>query len=148
VVDAITPLVGPLLSAVSAQGHTIMDGLMRELRTLAQKHSLSVLVGAITFTLCPIPPTVPNQVINNTTSSYPNNPQSVFASTVRKPALGPSFTALTDATLWLSKYNPTEEMAMSDYDGSYTAHVAEVFRSRTTVTILIETPRLSALTLI
>lgn len=44
VVDTITPVLGPLLSAVSAQGHAIMDGLMREFRALAQKHSLSVLV--------------------------------------------------------------------------------------------------------
>lgn len=45
VVDAITPLLGPLLSAVSAQGHAIMDGMMRELRALAQRHSLPVLVN-------------------------------------------------------------------------------------------------------
>jgi hypothetical protein len=51
VVDAITPLLGPLLSPVSAQGHAIMDGLMRELRALAQKHLLPVLVGDIVIIL-------------------------------------------------------------------------------------------------
>jgi len=113
VVDAITPLLGPLLSGISAQGHAIMDGLMRELRALAQKHFLSVLV------------------INNTTSSYPSNPQSVFKSTIRKPALGPSFTALTDATLWLSQCNPASGEPVSHCDDGNTTHVAEVFRSRT-----------------
>ena len=54
-VDAITPLLGPLLSAVSAQGHAIMDGLMRELRALAQKYFLSVLVSIILLShLCSI----------------------------------------------------------------------------------------------
>jgi hypothetical protein len=72
-----------------------------------------------------------NQIINNTTSCYPStsNPQSVFESTTRKPALGPSFTALTDTTLWLSKY---DEEPMSNED-CFTSHAAEVFRSRTTV---------------
>jgi RAD51-like protein 3 len=58
---------------------------------------------------------------------------------MRKPALGPSFTALTDATLWLSQYDPTSGDSgepMSNRDGSFTAHVAEVFRSRTTVTLI------------
>jgi RAD51-like protein 3 len=136
VVDAITPLLGPLLSAVSAQGHVIMDGLMRELRALAQKHFLSVLVRDILLSYLPLFHSAHffYQVINNTTSSYPSDPQSVFNSTIRKPALGPSFTALTDVTLWLSQYNATGGEPMSNCDDSNTIHVAEVLRSRTNVT--------------
>lgn len=81
-----------------------------------------------------------NQVINNTTTSYStssnaSNPQPALKSAIRKPALGPSFTALTDATLLLSKYDQASREPMSDYDGNYTAHVAEVSRSRTNVSM-------------
>jgi len=51
VVDAVTPLLGPLLNVVSAHGHVIMDGLMRELRALARNRLLSVLVSNITAIL-------------------------------------------------------------------------------------------------
>lgn len=44
VVDTITPLLGPLLSAVSAQGHAIMSGLMRQLKDLAKRRNLSIFV--------------------------------------------------------------------------------------------------------
>lgn len=67
------------------------------------------------------------QVVNTSTKCTPHNPDSVFASTDRKPALGPSFTFLTDTTLWLAKRGSAE-------DGSAT-HVAEVFRSRLVVSL-------------
>lgn len=44
VIDAITPLLGPLLSAVSFQGHAIMTDFMRQLRTLARSLSLTIFV--------------------------------------------------------------------------------------------------------
>jgi hypothetical protein len=73
------------------------------------------------------------KIINNTTACNPSNSNSIFATTVKKPALGPSFSFLTDATLWLSTHSPTAvENAPEDDDGS-TIHVAEVFRSKTTV---------------
>ncbi|KAF4598443.1 hypothetical protein EYR38_006845 [Pleurotus pulmonarius] len=82
VIDSITPLLGPTLSAVSAQGHALMVGFMRHLRAIAQSSNASVLV------------------INNSTSNGNNqhNPNAVLPTT-RKPALGPSFPFLTDATL-------------------------------------------------
>ncbi|KAF4599699.1 hypothetical protein EYR40_006798 [Pleurotus pulmonarius] len=43
VIDSITPLLGPTLSAVSAQGHALMVGFMRHLRALAQSSNASVL---------------------------------------------------------------------------------------------------------
>ncbi|KZT73040.1 P-loop containing nucleoside triphosphate hydrolase protein [Daedalea quercina L-15889] len=104
VVDTVTALLSPLLSAVSSQGHAIMTTFMRELQNLAQTFSLTVLV------------------INSSTKCTPRNPDSVFATTDRKPALGPSFTFLTDTTLWLAKREIGE-------DGNI-AHIAEIFRSR------------------
>jgi hypothetical protein len=62
------------------------------------------------------------KIINNATASTSHNPHSAFSTTVRKPALGPSFTFLTDATLWLSRICAGGDI-----------YVAEVFRSRTTV---------------
>ncbi|KAH9928751.1 P-loop containing nucleoside triphosphate hydrolase protein [Fomitopsis serialis] len=107
VVDTVTALLSPLLSAVSSQGHAIMTTFMRQLQTLAQSFSLTILV------------------INSSTRCTPRNPDSVFATTDRKPALGPSFTFLTDTTLWLARHDTAE-------DGSAT-HVAEIFRSRMVV---------------
>ena len=57
--------------------------------------------------------------------------------TKRKPALGPSFAYMTDATLWLSKCDPD---ACEDDSGQEPEsedrgpiHVAEVLRSKHTV---------------
>ncbi|KAG6833384.1 hypothetical protein H0H87_008001, partial [Tephrocybe sp. NHM501043] len=108
VFDAITPLLGPLLSAVSAQGHSAMTEFMRQLRVFSQSCS------------CPV------IVINNTSLLVPNSNN---ASAPRKPALGPSFKFMTDATLWLSK---PDECATLDRDRGYTIRSVEVLRSRTT----------------
>lgn len=109
VLDSITPLLLPSLSAVSSQGHAMMTTFMRRLRELAQTFGITILV------------------INETSAAAPFNQSSAFASTIRKPALGPSFTYMTDCTLWLSK---TKDMP--DSDGPFSVHVAEVFRSRAT----------------
>lgn len=109
VIDAVTPLLGPLLSAVSSQGHAVMTAFMRQLRTLAETFSLTVLV------------------INSSTLSSPLNPDSAFLTTNRKPALGPSFTFLTDTTLWLGKFLPEDGTRDSS---DQTTHIAEIFRSR------------------
>lgn len=47
VVDSITALLGPLLSAASSQGHALMTNLMRQLRTIAQVHSITVIVRSL-----------------------------------------------------------------------------------------------------
>ncbi|KAG2035877.1 P-loop containing nucleoside triphosphate hydrolase protein [Suillus americanus] len=109
VLDSITPLMLPSLSAVSSQGHAMMTTFMRQLRELARTFGITVMV------------------INGTSAAAPFNQSSAFASTIRKPALGPSFTFMTDCTLWLSK---TKDMP--DPEGSFSVHVAEVFRSRAT----------------
>lgn len=57
-----------------------------------------------------------------------SNPLSAFASTIRKPALGPSFTFMTDATLWVSLWPEKKET-----EERSTAHVIEVFRSKFSV---------------
>ncbi|KAH9912282.1 uncharacterized protein B0H18DRAFT_1217175 [Fomitopsis serialis] len=125
VVDTVTALLSPLLSAVSSQGHAIMTTFMRQLQTLAQSFSLTILVSPSGFpgTIRPITSLLAG--INSSTRCTPRNPDSVFATTDRKPALGPSFTFLTDTTLWLARHDTAE-------DGSAT-HVAEIFRSRMVV---------------
>ncbi|TDL25573.1 P-loop containing nucleoside triphosphate hydrolase protein [Rickenella mellea] len=124
VIDAITPLLGPHLNAVSAQGHAIMTTFMRHLRAFAQTyHTLIV-------------------VTNNATASQTSNPASAFASTTLKPALGPSFAFLTDATLWLAR--ASDVLSPSSNTGNRSAHppatnddenvhIAEVFRSRSSI---------------
>lgn len=109
VIDSITPLLLPSLSAVSSQGHAMMTTFMRRLREFAQTFGITIMV------------------INGTSAAAPFNQSSAFASTIRKPSLGPSFTFMTDCTLWLSK---TKDMP--DSEGPFSVHVAEVFRSRAT----------------
>ncbi|KAI0635525.1 P-loop containing nucleoside triphosphate hydrolase protein [Trametes polyzona] len=109
VIDAITPLLGPMLSATSSQGHAIMTTFMRQLRAFADTFSLTVIV------------------INSSTKILPRNPETVFE-TARKPALGPSFTFMADATLWLSCRD--EELQQSADGVEVTTHIAEVLWSR------------------
>ncbi len=56
------------------------------------------------------------------------NTEAVFE-TGREPGLGPSFTFMTDATLWLARRSRDEREGEADS----TMHTAEVFRSRLTV---------------
>ncbi|VDB83793.1 unnamed protein product [Peniophora sp. CBMAI 1063] len=113
VVDTISALLGPHLSATSSEGHAMMADLMRTLRTIANAHGLCILV------------------LNNSTKCLPYNEESNFKTTLRKPQLGPSFTFLTDATLWLDKLYPDAETAALESEGREgELRVAEVFRSR------------------
>ncbi|GAW02557.1 P-loop containing nucleoside triphosphate hydrolase protein [Lentinula edodes] len=123
VIDPVTPLLSPYLSAVSSQGHAIMSAFMRYLHDLAARYSLLVLV-VNNATLMRARSTNRAQMPVQTVS----NPLSAFASTIRKPALGPSFAFMTDATLWVSLWpEKTESEERS------TAHVIEVFRSKFSV---------------
>ncbi|KZV72986.1 DUF1748-domain-containing protein [Peniophora sp. CONT] len=112
VIDTISALLGPHLSATSSEGHAMMAELMRTLRTLANMHGLCILV------------------LNNSTKCLPYNPESNFKTTLRKPQLGPSFTFMTDATLWLDKFHPSAETAALEDGREGELRVAEVFRSR------------------
>ncbi|KAJ6567172.1 P-loop containing nucleoside triphosphate hydrolase protein [Mycena vulgaris] len=114
VVDTVTSLLSPILSPVSSQGHSIMTGLMRQLRAFAQTFSMTVFV------------------VNNSTAFTPfvagsasNNPH------IRKPALGPSFTFLTDATLWLAACKDGPDLH-EDPGNECTKHIAQVYRSKVT----------------
>ncbi|KAF5327347.1 hypothetical protein D9619_004447 [Psilocybe cf. subviscida] len=84
VIDTITPLLGPLLSAVSAQGHAHMVEFMRQIQDYARCSSATVII------------------INNSAGQGPHSAE-------RKPALGPSFSLMTDTTLWLQKITGQEE---------------------------------------
>ncbi|KAH9944979.1 P-loop containing nucleoside triphosphate hydrolase protein [Epithele typhae] len=111
VLDAATPLLGPLLSATSSHGHAVMATLMRQLREFARAFALTVLIVNGASRVAPKDPAA-------------TNPEAAFA-TGRKPALGPSFTFMADATVWLSR----REREGVQEDGG-TVHVAEVLRSR------------------
>ncbi|KAI6155747.1 P-loop containing nucleoside triphosphate hydrolase protein [Pisolithus tinctorius] len=107
VIDSITPLLAPSLSNISAQGHATMTTFMQDLRDFARTHYFTFLV------------------VNDTSAVVQQNSSSMFASATRKPALGPSFTFLTDCTLWLVKHGDVEGEPAS-------MHEAEVIRSRMT----------------
>ncbi|KAK0204577.1 P-loop containing nucleoside triphosphate hydrolase protein [Desarmillaria ectypa] len=104
-IDSITPILGTNLNAVSSQGHAIMSGFMQQLRALAQARSLKVFVT------------------NNATALRGDDSLSVFEWTTKKPALGPSFSFMSDSTLWLSKCQDQDNAEI---------YVAEMLRSRST----------------
>ncbi|KLO17247.1 hypothetical protein SCHPADRAFT_994554 [Schizopora paradoxa] len=86
VIDSITSLLSSSLSSVTSQGHALMTIFMRSLQDVAANYSLIVLV------------------LNKAASTQPpHSSPSVFAATKLKPALGPTFSFLTDTTLWLSR---------------------------------------------
>ncbi|KZP27338.1 P-loop containing nucleoside triphosphate hydrolase protein [Athelia psychrophila] len=115
VIDSITPLLGPALSFVSSQGHAVMVTFMGQLRALARAYGLAA------------------QVINNATSTAPaaRNQNSAFGGTAAKPALGPSFTFLTDATIWIARFIDRKHDTEDAADRGM-LHIVEIFRSKST----------------
>ena len=95
----------------------MMTTFMQHLRAFAETYSLSVL-------------------ILNGTSSVTSG-RATGAPRSRKPALGPSFTYMTDVTLWLSRTEPKQfaedEEALDETLMS--TFTAEVLRSRTTASL-------------
>ncbi|KAF9000671.1 P-loop containing nucleoside triphosphate hydrolase protein [Cyathus striatus] len=110
VIDTVTSLLGPILSPVSSQGHAIMVDFMYRLRELSGISSARVLA------------------INRT--AMERNVRGAVILAKRKPALGPSFTYLTDVTLWLSQVKDSVKTEVNQ--GSVC--IANIYRSRTTVT--------------
>ncbi|CEL55478.1 DNA repair protein RAD51 homolog 4 OS=Mus musculus GN=Rad51d PE=2 SV=1 [Rhizoctonia solani AG-1 IB] len=108
VIDPITPLLAGQITGSSSQGHATMTNVMRQLARIAEDHKLTVLV------------------LNKTASSPTRNPLSAFSKTTAKPALGPTFTFLSHATVWLSVADATP--GRRDREGK--THIVEVFRSR------------------
>ncbi|KAJ3555745.1 hypothetical protein NM688_g2406 [Phlebia brevispora] len=108
VIDSVTPIFRPLLSAISAQGHAMMTVFMQYLRSFAETNSALILV------------------VNGTSAMTPNDPTTLYSTRARKPALGPSFTYLTDTTVWLSR------AVIRGEDGieGMPYHVAETLRSK------------------
>ncbi|THV07965.1 hypothetical protein K435DRAFT_959425 [Dendrothele bispora CBS 962.96] len=130
VIDALTPLLSPHLSAVSAQGHSLVTTFMHQLKILAVKFDLVVFV-INNATL--LPPTQ-NQVNSdpNTvalTSSFSHS-RSIFPFVNKKPALGPSFPYMTDATLWIAEWQDVSEAGGDIPGDGTTLHMIEIFRSR------------------
>ena len=104
-----------------------MAMFMRLLRDAAQKHGLCILVRILTIlsslTLSPLPFGGPCEAKSNADES-PSCPQVLNdATAASRPALGPSFTFMSDATLWLAR-SPGQE---------HEVRTAEVLRSRISV---------------
>ena len=125
IIDSVTSLLAPSLSAVSSHGHAMMTTFMQHLRRMARSYYLTFLVSVYTSHMA-LSDSL--QIINNTSASPPHNPLSAFSSTTRKPALGPSFTFLTDCTIWLARHEDA-----TNSEAGTTTHVAEIFKSRSTV---------------
>lgn len=102
-----------------------MSTFMRQLRALAETYFITILVSCQLLIVFHRAHGL--QAINTSTIATPQNRDLKFSWTDRKPALGPSFTFLTDTTIWLSKYNKEDQ----DQDASL--HIAEVLRSRSVV---------------
>ncbi|KAI9567346.1 P-loop containing nucleoside triphosphate hydrolase protein [Boletus coccyginus] len=119
IIDSVTSLLAPSLSAVSSHGHAIMTTFMQHLRSMARSYYLAFLVSVYTSHMAS---SNSLEVVNNTAGS-PQNP----LSTTRKPALGPSFTFLTDCTIWLARQDTA-----TNADAGSSIHVAEILRSRST----------------
>jgi RAD51-like protein 3 len=152
VIDSITPIFRPLLSVVSSQGmrhfhgmnsvqltaskgHAMMISFMQQLKSLAETHSLTILVLVAYCVLCSSFLTSTDQILNSTSSALPHTHQSRRSSTARKPALGPSFTYMTDTTLWLSKSPASHTIEQADTLEA-PIHTAEILRSKFTVCAL------------
>ncbi|CAG8586536.1 12126_t:CDS:10 [Ambispora leptoticha] len=84
VIDSISAVLSSLLSSSTSQGHSLMVSLMRMLLTLAKKRNIGILL------------------INTSVHAYPNNQASAFASTITKPALGMTWTYLTNVQLYIT----------------------------------------------
>lgn len=127
IIDSVTSLLAPSLSAVSSHGHAIMTTFMQHLRSMARSYYLAFLVSISTSHVASFNSL---EIVNNTSGSPPN-PLSAFALAIRKPALGPSFMFLTDCTIWLARHEDTA----TDADAGSPIHVAEIIRSRSTVSV-------------
>ncbi|KIJ51550.1 hypothetical protein M422DRAFT_203822 [Sphaerobolus stellatus SS14] len=112
VFDTLTPLLAPLLSATSSQGHAVMVTFMRMIGSLARNYSFTCLVT------------------NTASQSLPRNPYSAFPTTTSKPALGPTFMFMTDDTLWLS--DAMHIVDQGKLEAGCRVFVAEVLRSHST----------------
>ncbi|KAI0084136.1 P-loop containing nucleoside triphosphate hydrolase protein [Irpex rosettiformis] len=121
VIDSITPIFRPLLSAVSSQGHAMMTSFMQQLRWVAETYSMTVMI------------------LNASSSALPQDSHSASI-VLRKPALGPSFAYMTDATLWLTKdqkyVSAPGEADMDTDDQNKYVRRAEILRSKYTVRAL------------
>ncbi|KAK7449638.1 hypothetical protein VKT23_013113 [Stygiomarasmius scandens] len=125
VIDPITPLLSPHLSAASAQGHALMTAFMRHLKALANRFNLVVFV-VNNATLLDIKKPVTQNQVNST--NLPSQSRSILPFTDKKPALGPSFAYMTDATFWVAEWRNASQNTLSE-EGT-TLHVLEILRSR------------------
>ncbi|KAG8931195.1 hypothetical protein FRC02_003091 [Tulasnella sp. 418] len=122
VVGSMNSFFSPSLSTLSSQGHADLTAFMHQLSSFAQNYKLTVFV------------------LNNTVASTPRNPLSAFVSAVTKPGLGPTFTYLTDTTIFINN----AEKVFGEHDETLTrlrkremegitVYVAEILRSRHTM---------------
>lgn len=101
VIDSLTPLLAPLLSASPSQGYATMTTLIRHLTYLTRTRSLTVLV------------------INDAVQSSKNEPLNVTT----KSAFGPLLTFLADETLFLSRLSSAHGDELASSKTSFTAEI-------------------------
>ncbi|EAU85550.2 hypothetical protein CC1G_06263 [Coprinopsis cinerea okayama7 len=116
VIDSITPLLGPFLTGITAHGHAMMTDFMRRLRCISSSDGVTVLVVNSATLKQGVDGTIPSGQIE------------------RKPALGPSFTFMTDTTLWLSemKVQATDEPVDASIES---VSSLKILNSRNTVSL-------------
>ncbi|KZS97895.1 hypothetical protein SISNIDRAFT_481773 [Sistotremastrum niveocremeum HHB9708] len=111
IIDSINTLFSPNLSSTSSHGHAVMSSIMHQLSLLARTFVFTVLVS------------------NGSVPTMSHNPASSFCFSRSKPALGPTFTFLTDDTIWLTQA-PDNKLLPQD-DPKADLYIAEHIRSRT-----------------
>lgn len=128
VIDKITSLLGPLLTPLSSQGHILMTEVVHHLRAIAKVHSITVLVRCCLLLVIIQDPSSGVQVVNDPTNkSLLHSPKS--------PALGPTFTFLTDATVWVSM--DLRQQSSHNLQDDCTLHRAEVLKANFMVSLLV-----------
>ncbi|KAG8829409.1 thioredoxin-disulfide reductase [Serendipita sp. 399] len=100
-IDPITPLIGPSLSATSSKGHALMVTFMRHLSAVAETHNVLFLVANTATRVRHVPSYTPNEQIFSSTTTPVSRSTDANPGYVSKPSLGPSFTYLTDMSLFI-----------------------------------------------
>ncbi|PVF99532.1 P-loop containing nucleoside triphosphate hydrolase protein [Serendipita vermifera] len=108
VFDPVTPLLGPNLSATSSKGHALMASFMRHLSSLAKQYGLLIFL-INTATRVRVPPPEAGEPV----------PKPAY-----KPSLGPSFSHMTDMSLFMSS------IGSNDRSGRSTRFALRVLKSR------------------
>lgn len=126
ILDTISAAVGPVLSKSQIQGQALLSTFMQSLHHLTGRHHLCTILVNTAVGI--------NPSKNPEYQRRPEEHVSIFSSTMGKPALGKTFTYLTDTSIFLSAVPKTSEdatVACADGGGSFQkAFVLEVLKDK------------------